>query len=64
MGLVPTFFGITTKQRLLPAYACEIPRCYCRKRKFNAKSELEANSADFDVGEMTKSSEETTTTHS
>ena len=25
MGLVPSFFGITTKQRLLPGYVGEIP---------------------------------------
>ena len=25
VGLVPTFFGIATKQRLLPGYAVEIP---------------------------------------
>ena len=53
MGLAPTFLGIATKQRLLLGYACEIPRCYCRVRKFSARSELKArvNSADFEVGE-------------
>ena len=56
MGLVPTFFRIT-KQPLLPGYAYKISCCYLRARKFSAKSELEVNSADFEVGEMTKSSE-------
>ena len=49
--LVPTFFGIATKQLLLLGYACEIPRCYCRVRKFSNKSELRVSSADFGVGE-------------
>ena len=51
MGLVPTFFGIAAKQRMLLGYACEIPRCYCRVRKFSGKSELRVNSTDFEVGE-------------
>ena len=37
MGSAPTFFGTATKQRLLLGYACEIPRCYCRVRKFSTK---------------------------
>ena len=51
MGFVPAFFSIATKQRLLLGYTCEIPRCYCRVWKFNARSELRVNSADFEVGE-------------
>ena len=52
MGLVPTFLGITTKQRLLHGYTCEIPLCHCRARKFSAKStELEVNSVHFEAGE-------------
>ena len=51
MGSAPTFFGIATKQRLLLGYACEIPRYYCRVRKFSTKSVLTVNSADFEVGE-------------
>ena len=51
MGSAPTFFGIATKQGLLLGYAYEIPRCYCRVRKFSTKSELRVNSADFEVGE-------------
>ena len=51
MGLVPTFFGIATKQWLLLGYACEIPHCYCRAMKFVTKSELKVNSPDFEMGE-------------
>ena len=40
MGLVLTFFGIRTKQQLLPGYVCEIPRCYCRARKFIANASV------------------------
>ena len=50
MGLVPTFSRIATKQLLLHGFACEIPRCYCRVRKFSNKSELRVR-ADFGVGE-------------
>ena len=42
---------IATEQRLLLRYACEIPLCYCRMRKFSAKSGLRVNSADFEVRE-------------
>ena len=51
MELVPTFFGIATKQLLLHGYPSEIPRCYCRMKKFSSKSELRVSSADFGVGE-------------
>ena len=51
MGLVPTVFGIATKQRLLLGHACEIPRCYCPVINFSSRSELRVNSADFEVGE-------------
>ena len=54
MGLVPMFFEIATKQQLLLGYVCEIPRCYCRKKKFSAKSDFRVNSADFEVGENEK----------
>ena len=55
MGLVPTFFGLTTKHRLLHGYAYEIPRCYRRAGTFSAKSEPRVNSADFEVGEIDQS---------
>ena len=56
-GLVPTFFGITTKQRLLLGYACEIPHCDCRARTFSAKSELRVTQLTLKWEKMTKSSE-------
>ena len=37
MGLIPTFFGIATKQPLLPGYADEIPSV-TTKRKISAPS--------------------------
>ena len=66
MGLVPTFFGIATKQLLLHGYVFEIPRCYCRVSKFSNKSELRVSSADFGVGENDQlfDQRKTTTTHS
>ena len=50
-GVGSHVFGITTKQRLLLWYTCEIPRCYCQARKLSANSELRVNSADFEEGE-------------
>ena len=47
MGLVPTFFGIATKQRLLLGYAGEIPSV--------TKSKSDANSGDLKRENMTKS---------
>ena len=43
MGLVPTFFGITAKQRLLPGYAGEIPPCYHSAQNFVTLSEIDAD---------------------
>ena len=47
MGLVLTFLGIATKQRLLLGYPCEILRYYCPVRKFSARSELRVHVQNF-----------------
>ena len=55
MGLVPTFFGIATKQRLLLGYANEIPSITA-VRKISARSvKFYAKSGDLKREKMTKS---------
>ena len=56
MGLVSTFFGITSKQRLLPGYAGEIPTV-TTARKTSTLPEIDADSGDLQREKVTKSSE-------
>ena len=55
LGSVPTFFGMATKQQLLPGYASEIQCLYSCGGKFSMMLEFDDNSAaDPQVGENEK----------
>ena len=56
MGLVPMFFGRTTKQQSLPGYAGETPPVTIGHKISASLSEIDVHSGDLQREKMTKSS--------